>query len=812
MERSCQNNMLRTSFNGGWTVAEYKSWFNRDQIVERNVQLPHDAMIENSREEHLDYWFQYGGFPGKDMVYRKKFTAPKEWLAKQVLLEFEGVYYNSEVALNGSVIAAQPYGYSRFIADCTGYLAEGENRLEVTVRAGSAPNSRWYPGTGIYRDVWLMVGESAFIRPWGVFVKTEHADETSAGLVVTADLVNKGPGRKQLSAEIRVVSPQGEVVASSKNVAFVSAGKTEQLRQHFAVAKPSLWSPESPELYKIEIDLFENGAKVDEMTDRFGIRTIAVDAIRGFTVNGKSYKLRGGCIHHDNGPIGSAEFAAAAKRRVKLMQQAGYNAIRSSHNPMSKALLDACDELGVFVMDETFDTWNQPKTNYDYHQFFKTWWETDTKSMVEKDYNHPCVVMYSIGNEIAERDGSSDGGHWVRAQAEYIRSLDSTRPVTSALCNINDPSVPRKDRGHWSGRKGIDGVPMWDVLPEDIRYFCEKSRDYADGLDVCGMNYLQKTYAAQIERFPNRVICGTESMVAQYGEVWDMVEANSQVIGDFCWTAWEYLGEAGCGVLDYEEDGNERALKAFMGDYPWVMSYCGDFDLTGDRRTQSYYREIVWGLRKAPYIGVQRAHRHGMTPNYSPWSWSDTVASWTWPGYEGKEIDVEVYAAADEAELLINGVSQGRKPIDAYHAIWTVAYESGTIEAVAYTGGAESGRFALRTHGKAERLLVETETLGVDGTLQAGGRDLAYVRVTAVDKDGNRIFCTNKINVTVEGAGTLMGLGSGDPVTKHNYWESDCELFDGTAIAIIRSGEPGAIKVTVTADGLAGASVEFESK
>lgn len=802
--------MLRQNFNAGWTVTEDRSWFAKDKAEPRPVHIPHDAMIETQRDENVGYWFPYGGFVGKDVVYRKTFTVPGEWLSRQVMIEFEGVYYQSEVLLNGSVIAAQPYGYSRFLVDCTGFLVEGENTLQVTVHAGSAPNSRWYPGTGIYRDVWLMVGESAYIRPWGVFVRTERADSESAALVVTADLTNRSSVRKELWAQVSLLSPTGEAVASTKNVLHVRGGDQAQLRQHFAIPSPSLWSPENPALYTVEITLFAEGKAIDTVSDRFGIRTITVDALRGFCVNGVPYKLRGGCIHHDNGPIGSAEFASAAKRRVAKMKEAGYNAIRSSHNPMSNALLQACDELGVFVMDESFDTWNQPKTAYDYNRNFATWWEKDTRSMVEKDYNHPCVVMYSIGNEIVERDGTSDGGFWVRRQAEFIRSLDPTRPVTSALCNIHNPSSVHVDRGHWTGKKGVDGVPAWGMMPEDIAFFIEKSQDYADGLDVCGMNYLQKTYTAQHDRFPHRVLCGTESMVAQYGEVWDLVDAHPYIIGDFCWTAWEYLGEAGCGVLDYEEDGHPRALSAFMGDYPWVMAYCGDFDLTGDRRTQSYYREIVWGLRKTPYIGVQRLHRHGMTPNYSPWSWSDTVASWTWPGFEGKETDVEVYASGDEAELWINGISQGRQPIADYRATWTVCYESGTIEAVSYENGREVGRYALHTHGTAVRLQAEIDMPNGNGTAKAGCGDVAYVRVTLLDEKGRRVYGTPTVRVHVEGALTLAGFGSGDPVTDHNYWEDTCALFDGTAVAVVRTKDlPGTGRITFEAEGLEGGSVEI---
>jgi len=805
--------MLRTSFNGGWEVCDYKSWYNRNPAEKTQVTVPHDAMILAPRDENSSYWFPYGGFVGADKTYTKVIDVPAQWLGKQVYVEFEGVYTNASVYLNDEFVARQPYGYTGFLADISGFIKEGKNELKVLCRAAAAPNSRWYPGTGIYRDTWLLVSERTHIRPFGLKVTTETADEKAAGLHTETEIVNNGPARKELCLKQRIVSPEGEVVAEAVSACKVMAGDKATLRQHFALKEPKLWSPETPQLYRVEAELWEGEELLDKAQDRFGVRTISADAVRGFCINGKSYKLRGGCIHHDNGPIGTAEFAAAAKRRVRLMKEAGYNAIRSSHNPMSRALLDACDELGVMVMDESFDTWNQPKTIYDYHLFFREWWAADTKAMVEKDYNHPCVVMYSIGNEIAERDGGGDGGAWARRQAEYIRSLDHTRPVSSALCNINDPDVERKERGQFTGKKGVDGVPMWDVTDRDIDYFCKKSQDYTNALDVAGMNYLQKTYAAQRERFPHRVICGTESMIAQYGEVWDMVEADSAIVGDFCWTAWEYLGEAGCGKIDYEEDGNAKALAAFMGDAPWVMAYCGDFDLTGDRRVQSYYREIVWKLRKAPYIGVQRLNRHGQKPYYTPWSWSDTVASWIWPGWEGKETDVEVYADADEAELLINGVSQGRLPVKEYRAIFTVQYAPGKIEAVAYKAGEETGRFALETVGKAVALKLEAETLGTDGTWRAGEGDLAYVRVTAVDEQGRRVYCTPDVRVAVEGAATLMGYGSGDPVTKHNYWEDSCELFDGVAIAVLRSAkEAGKVRVSVQAEGLAGAQIEIETK
>lgn len=805
--------MLRTCFNESWQVTDPTRFPSYATPAVRDVRLPHDAMIASPRDADTGYTFQYGAFRGEDKVYKKTFTAPDNWADKSVLLEFEGVYANSTVYLNGNVVARQPYGYTRFLADLSPYIRAGENEIRVLARGGMAPNSRWYPGTGIYRDVWLLVSEKTRVAPYGLKIKTNDADASAASITVTVDIENGSATAKTLTVRETAYAPDGSFAASAVVPFTVQAGDTAHIRQNLCVSEPSLWSPETPSLYRVKAELLENGSEIDRAEERFGIRVFTVDALRGLRVNGKSYKLRGGCIHHDNGPIGSAEFATAAHRRVRYMKAAGYNAIRSSHNPMSRALLEACDELGVFVMDETFDTWNQPKTERDYNLFFADWWMRDTKAMVDKDYNHPCVLFYSIGNEIAERDGSCDGGAWVRRQAEYIRSLDDSRPIASALCGIADPEAPARERKSNSGEKGFMGVPRNSFSGPRADYYARKSDDYASGLDVVGMNYLQGFYADQVTRYPNRVLCGTESMIAQYADVWTQVMAHESILGDFCWTAWEYLGEAGCGKIDYPSDGYERSLRAFMGDFPWIMAYCGDFDLTGLRRTQSYYREIVWGLRKKPYIAVQRLNRHGEQALYTPWSWSDTVESWTWPGYEGKETDVEAYSDADEIELFVNGESFGKKAVVEYHALFTVAYRPGRIEAVAYRAGEETGRFALETAGAPVALALTAETLGTNGELHSGGRDLAYVRVDLLDACGKKVFENPEITVSVEGAASLLGLGSADPVTDRNFYDSETRLFDGTAIAILRTADmPGTIRVTASAPGYAPVTLELESK
>ncbi len=789
--------MLRRSFNEDWYVKENRQWPEPEGAGEA-INLPHDAMIGTKREEDRSYWFRYGGFKGEDRTYEKKFALPEIPAGKKMYLEFEGVYYNSRVLVNGTLAARQPYGYSRFLADITPFVKEGENEVRVCTLTGANPNSRWYPGNGIYRDVWLLEGDTAHTDPWGIRVTTKEIAGDLAQITADIDIVNEGTYARTLRAQIRILSPEGKEAGKAEIPFTVLPGKKAGLHQNFVIKDPALWSPETPCLYGIGITLCEDGREIDTARDRFGIRKVSADPVRGFLVNGKSYKLRGGCIHHDNGPIGAAEFKTAALRRVKLMKEAGYNAIRSSHNPMSPALLEACDELGILVMDESFDTWNIPKTNYDYNMFFREWWEKDVRSMVAKDYNHPSVVMYSIGNEISERDGSDDGGALARMQAELIRSLDATRPVTSAINGIAEPGSFRGERKSFTGEKGFMGVPHESFSSRDHSYFIAKSDDYAEALDVMSLNYLHTAYEEIGRERPGRVLCGTESMVAQYADVWGLVEKHPYVIGDFCWTAWEYLGEAGCGKIDYQEDGNERALKSFMGDYPWVMAYCGDFDLTGARRTQSYYREIVWKLRKEPFIAVQRPEKHGLTPSYTPWSWSDTAACWTWPGFEGKETDIEVYADADEVELFLNGKSLGREKVSAYHAVFTAAYEPGTLEATAYRDGKETGRCALKTTGKAEKLRLTCET----GDMKAGGSDVSYIRIEAVDTNGERVYARPGIRVSVTGAGALGGLGSGDPMTKDDYTSGECSLFDGTAIAILRSTkEKGECTLTVSGEG-----------
>ena len=390
--------------------------------------------------------------------------------------------------------------------------------------------------------------------------------------------------------------------------------------------------------------------------NHFGIRRLQFDTKYGFRLNGKEIKIRGGCFHHDNGVIGACAFDRAEERKVELHKAAGFNALRSAHNPTSRALLDACDRLGMLVMDECFDMWNVGKTEHDYSIDFEEWWARDLKAMINKDFNHPSVILYSIGNEIVEREGSSDGYTWARKLANFVRSIDPTRPVTSAICyvmgprgyNLNDMI---KDAMKVMADQTVnqEASAEYGLTDSALNPYFDLTEEYAAALDIMGCNYLHKRWAQDVEHFMNRILCGTDSCPQDAADLWRLVKKHPSILGDFTWTSMDYIGEVGIGQIDFDE----QASASFMGSWPWILAYCGDIDLIGTRRPQSYYREIVWGLRKDPYIAVSRPEHNGKKPKVSPWSWTDVIESWSFPGFEETPVQVEVYA---DGETMLMGM------------------------------------------------------------------------------------------------------------------------------------------------------------
>lgn len=811
--------MIEQKWNKDW-----KFWVDKDSFalvwdipeIARDITLPHDAMIEKSANPDSLNGGNTGFRDGDVYTYVKMLQAPEEYKEKTVTLKFEGVYMNAFVYVNGQLAAKSPFGYTTFYAPLNDFLKYGEdNEIRVQVRAGAMTNSRWYSGAGIYRDVYFLESGLTHIVPEGVQVKTENADDAYATLRVATELENKTAVPQDLVIETVIKDNEENVVAKECTFATIFAGENRTLKQRIIVENPKLWSAENPKLYIFETKVYENTeAKelLDEAADTFGIRTLAVDAKRGFRVNGKSVNLRGGCIHHDSGLLGAATYEDAQYRQILKMKEAGFNAIRMSHHPMAPAMLRACDEIGMYVMDETFDMWNRLKSNYDYGLYFQEWWEKDVTAMVRKDYNHPSVVLYSVGNEIPEI-GTDKGAQTCQEISDKIRSLDDTRYTLASINGVFAAGdavdqIVADVAANLSAEGKIDGnvndfMSLMDEHMDEIvvhKTISERLEKACAGVDIAGYNYMTARYEQDGKAYPNRVIVGSETYPPEIARNWELVERLPHVIGDFTWTGWDYIGEAGVGIPAYKwgEGG-------FGAGFPAQLAYPGDFDITGFRRPASYYREAVFGLSKKPYIAVQNPTHYGEFLIKTPWVISDATASWNWDGMEGKPAIVEVYAQGDEVELLLNGTSLGKKAAGkeaGFRTLFETTYEPGTLVAVSYENGQEIGRSELATAGRERTLCVEKEEyVGLKNAKQ----ELVYVQVEMRDQNGVLAADDNqKITLSVDGEVEVLGFGSGNPKPNYNFNEGVTELFGGRAQIIIKKPEEDVTLTVTTGDGVSG--------
>ncbi|MEM3648745.1 MAG: glycoside hydrolase family 2 TIM barrel-domain containing protein [Thermoproteota archaeon] len=736
-----------------------------------------------------------GYFPGGMATYEKTIFVPADWEGKKVILEFEGVYMNAVVHFNSNIVAKHPYGYTSFHCDLTPYLLYGgENKIRVFVNNSAQPNTRWYSGSGIYRHVWLLVGDSIHVPPWGVYVTTPKVSSRVSTVSVRTIVENTGPATADVTVRSTLLTASGSEVAGGEVKLNVPAGGSTEAVQDLEVFSPILWSVDNPYLYTLRSEIIHDGIIVDKTDTKIGIRSISFDTRSGFQLNGVPIKLRGGCVHHDCGLLGAAAYDRAEERKVELLKANGYNAVRCAHNPPSPAFLDACDRLGMLVIDEIFDCWREAKNPNDYSVYFEEWWQRDLASMILRDRNHPCIIMWSIGNEIPELTGFSEGYAYARKLAGFIRSLDNTRAITSALTESSLYSLIAVDFN--SNRRISDELWM------------EHSSKFAEPLDVVGYNYMIQRYDNDGRNFPGRIICGTESFPQMVYDCWEAVERLPYVIGDFVWTAIDYLGEAGIGRVSYE--GEEFS---FLGHYPWHQAFCGDIDICGFKRPQSYYRDCVWGISKAPYIAVHKPENYGKKPRISLWGWPDVVSSWTWPGYEGKPTIVDVYSSDGEVELFLNGRSLGRKPAgkaNRHIASFKVVYEPGELVAVGYKEGIEASRYVLKTAGKPANIRLKPDR----SVIKAEFGNLSYVTVELVDAAGNVCHnASNNIYFTACGVGSIVAVGNANPVSEEMYVGNQRKVHEGRAMVVVRSnGEAGEIVLTATADGIPPAWVAIRAQ
>jgi beta-galactosidase len=815
--------MQRVSFNEGWQVRPKVSAFlerGGRKAVWTAVRLPHDVMIGQMRDAAEGPGNAY--FPGGVWEYRKEFVVPAGDRGKRMFVEFEGVYRDATVTVNGSFAAHHPYGYTGFAVPIDHLIRHGEQNA-IGVEVTAQEDARWYSGAGIYRNVKLVLGEPVHLALDGLWVTTPDIDDQAAVVRVTAVVENDGTVTEPTTVETQIVDEHGDIVASETSPLTSFPRRSATVRQRLAVRSPRRWSPAAPTLYTCRVVVrARDGVEMDRDEATFGIRTVQVDALRGLRINGEATNLRGACIHHDNGVIGAATVERADERRIEILKRSGFNAIRSAHHPASKALLDACDRLGMLVMDEAFDMWTHPKMKNDYARVFMDCWEQDIDAMVRKDRNHPSVILYSIGNEIPDT-GDPTGAELGRRIAERVRLLDDTRYVTNGVNPIVSVGIenilamasdaPRDGAEAGEDNAGVNTVMqrLRAALPALVqsREVAEKLDEAYSYLDVGGYNYSDARYALDAERVPNRVIVGTETHNTNIVDNWPKVLALPHVIGDFTWTGWDYLGEVGFGRVEYGVDSG-----LLMGDFPWLTAWCADIDITGGRRTLSYLREIVFGLRPEPYISVRPPARHEVTPTHIGLSgelWTDGLSSWSWPGWEGRRTTVDVMSDADEVELVVNGTAVGRQPAGTsqrFQCSFETTFEPGEIVAIAYRRGAEVARTALRSGTALVALDVRVDR----AEIRADDTDLAFVDITLVDDTGGLYHCHDQaVTVTLEGPGTLQGLGSANPSTGESFDKSTHHTFHGRALAVVRPTGPGTITVTVVADGLATRSVTIDA-
>ena len=814
--------MKRIDFNRDWkrAVGAATSFWSPNKHPVTAVNLPDDYIITLPRSADACGGASTGFFPGGRAVYTKKFDVPEDWQDRTVLLDIDGAYMNAEVNLNGEVLGVHPYGYTPWQLDLKDAMIPGEeNHLEIVTRCVQ-PNSRWYSGGGLYRQVHLWTGPACHIRPWDLFVHSEAVTKRRAlvhiDIVITNDAETPAQG---------TVTALLDGQKDSEAVSIPAKGTTTR-RLTLSLSNPKLWSAESPHLYPVQVTLDSNlGRDVSDVTT--GIRSVEIDARQGMRVNGTPVKLLGGCIHHDNALLGAAAFPRAEERKVEKLKALGYNSLRFAHNPPSAAMLAACDRLGMYVIDETFDCWRLGKNDLDYHLYFEDWWQRDTTAMVCRDRNHPSIFCWSIGNELREQGGESGGYELTRLQASLVRSLDPTRPVTSAIHSMiyskREKGKParmpfqRPDQGEdmetttakkiqeimadpnaverMMARIATNNMGNGFVGDEDV--WAQLSEPSAAHLDLVGYNYFFNRYALDREKYPDRVILGTETHAATTYDYYQAMMANPHVIGDYIWTAYDNMGEAGAGR---EMHGVQDIFSGMLGSWPWLSCYQGDLDLDGNRRPQSYYRKIMWGMDPGLHLFSKDPRYPSGKSNGLGWQWSDVFKRWNWDeAFIGKEIYAEAYGDFDEVEFILNGKSLGKVPVKRLIAGLVTRYQPGSLKAVGYKNGIATAEDLLTTAGAPSRIELTADRC----TLRADGTDLSFVTARITDDRGITVPADDiALQAEVTG-GILQGFGSGNPCTDENFGTGKRRVWNGLALLCLRAPlDPGTIRLTVKGERL----------
>ena len=781
--------MKPTPLLTGWTCRHLG-----DTAPGKTVTLPHDAMLAEPRTAISAGGTNTGWYEGYDYEYQRTLTVPENELADTHILEFEGVYHNAEVWLNGQKAAFRPYGYTNFYVDCAPYLHAGENELRVIARNADQPNSRWYSGAGIYRPVQLWKARGAHITLNGVKIRTLSLQPA----IVEVRVKTTAPGTVRLTVDDLPAMQQesdGEAVFT------------------LTLDNARLWTPETPNLYTCRVSFAD-----DEVTETFGVRKVEWGT-DGFLLNGKRYIIQGACIHHDNGLLGAVCDPDAVARKVRLLKENGYNAIRSAHNPCSKALLTECDQQGMLVMDEYIDHWYIHKTEHDYVDYFNDWWHQDLTDMVEKDYNHPCVVLYSTGNEVSET-AQKRGIALTKEMTDFLHGLDDSRPVT---CGVNiffnflssigfgvysdekakkeaERAEKAKQRGEKAAKKKAVGSQFFNnlagLLGDEFMkrgatlHGCDvKTRDAFANMDIAGYNYGIYRYKHDLKKYPQRLILGSETFCNDAYKFRELAKQEPRLVGDFVWAGMDYLGEVMVGSWEYAD-----YAETFDGGPGWVSAGSGRIDLTGKPLGEALYTRVALEADNGPYIAVCPVNHTGDRHSPSAWKMTNAMPSWSWTGCEERKANVEVYARAARVELVLNGHTVGSKTLkNDCLARFSIPYESGTLEAVSYDAADhEIGRCKLQSAGGTTRLTLDAE----EPTVKPG--HLCYIRLRYTDENGiTKPLARGNIQVQVRG-GTLVGLGSACPFNKHSYLDSETDTYYGEALAIVRMGDGDAMTIAAS--------------
>jgi len=764
-------------FRGNITGAEKVSF---DDSKWRLLDVPHDYSSEDLEGSNSPFdstvvgGVSTGYTKGGTAWYRRNIKLPENSFDKTFIIQFDGIYMNSNIYFNGELLGNHPYGYTSFWFDISKKInKKGPNIIAVEVK-NEGKNSRWYSGSGIYRHVWLRITDKQHICQWGTKIETHKNSPDKTTVLISNKIENSGGISLPVELRTKIINPEGKEVAKTKTIHWLATHSDTSVTCLLNIPQPEEWNLETPKLYKAVDEIYVNGVLKDKVESIFGIRTISYDTLHGFQLNGKTIKLKGGCVHHDNGPLGSRAYDRAEERRVEKLKENGFNAVRCAHNPPSPAFLNACDKLGLLVIDEAFDCWNIGKNPQDYSLYFDTSWKRDLKSMLERDMNHPAIIMWSIGNEIPDMNNMEVVNKAVKLSS-WVKTLDSTRPVTAAVHEVNHLKDP-----------------------------------FFRALEIAGYNYplrMEDNYLTDHKRVPNRIVFCTESYPLDAFTYWMAVNDYPWVIGDFVWTGIDNRGEASIGWLGYPQ-----------GEYfPWNLAYCGDLDICLWKRPQSYYRDVLWKNGRQLYIFVTPPEPSFTDINprlekWSRWNWPDVVADWNWKDYRNKLIGIQIYSGYDEVELFLNAKSLGKKTTNRatkFIAHWEVPYEEGKLMAIGYKDGKEIERVELNSSGPVAKIVMKADRTKI----QADDHDLSFIDVTLTDQEGIiNPKAQDLVKFEITGPGTIVAVGNSNPKSLESYQLPQRKAWRGKCLVIVKSGKnPGLITLKASVEGINSTSIKIMS-